>query len=136
MANFPVEKDLIANIKPILDRFYKVKPFIEQAGDVTITKEVAQKSKPFRKCIECGCCIAGTLFEGKKENTLDPMDLVKIARYVTDPRDTIDRSEIIKKSGVEEYSEKEAIELSKICPRNIPIDEAVRILKAETAKSK
>lgn len=134
LANFPVEKDLIVNLKPILDRYEKVKPFIEKIHKVTISRAVSNKSKPFRKCIECGCCIAGSETVSKHSESLDPMDLVKIARYLTDPRDATDRTDIIKKSGVEKYDAQEGKKLTDICPRGVPIAGAIEIVKQQLKK--
>ena len=93
---------------------------------------MANKSKDFRKCVECGCCIAAS--ETVKKNpfdTLDPMALVKLARFVTDPRDSLDRKTIARTEKVEKYSKDEGKRLSKICPRDVPIDEAIKILKSK-----
>lgn len=130
LANFPVERDLIVNVKPILDRYMKIKPYLDQYKEAVITKTKANESKPFRKCIECGCCIAGSgTVREYGEEVLDPMQLVKIARYVTDPRDGLNRKVMAEKGGVEKYSLKEGKVLADICPRGVPIDKAVAILK-------
>ena len=57
------------------------------------------------------------------------MSLVKIARYVTDPRDGLKRKTAIIKSQVKGYTEKLGEALSKVCPRGITIDEAVKLVK-------
>ena len=129
LANFPIEKDLIVNIKPVLDKYLTVRPFLEKIQNVRLNKAEANKSKPFRKCIECGCCIAGSKTLPKEKDILDPMSLVKIARYVTDPRDGINRKRIARDGGVGKYSSSEAMLLTEICPRGVPIDQAIQILK-------
>ncbi len=130
LANFPIEKDLIVNIEPILDRYAKVKPYIDKIRKVTLSKDVANQSKPFRKCIECGCCIAGSkTIAGESKHAMDPMDLVKIARYLTDPRDGTNRQSIIQESGVEHYNDEEGKILASLCPRGVPIDEAIALIK-------
>lgn len=132
LAHFPVEKDLIVDLAPILQKFVSIKPYIDKIQKVTVTKEEANKSKPFCKCIECGCCIAASdRVEEQGEDLLDPMSLVKIARFVTDPRDGSDRRQRAKDGGIDKYSQKEAQELARICPRGIPIDEAIRLLQGE-----
>lgn len=129
LANFPVEKDLIVNLSPILARFQKVRPYLDKIHDVMLSKTEANKSKPFRKCIECGCCIAGSPTVAKNKDVhLDPMELVKIARYVTDPRDGVNRLAMAKKGGVGSYSPSEGKKLTSICPRGVPIDRAIELL--------
>lgn len=130
LSNFPVEKDLIVNLVPILKRLKKIKPYLERIKKVRITKSKANESKPFRKCIECGCCIAchSTKKNGEKQ-ILDPMALVKLARYSTDPRDGLDRKSIAKKAGAGKYTIEEGRKLASVCPREIPINEAILLLK-------
>lgn len=130
LANFPVEKDLIVDLGPILKRYLKIKPYLDKIHKVIITKKKSNESKAFRKCIECGCCIAGSPELTKKSfSDLDPMSLVKIARYVTDPRDGLDRKAMAKKAGIDKYSDELGKKLTLICPRGIPIDEAIKLLK-------
>lgn len=129
LHNFPVEKDLIVDLKPILIKFKKIKPFLDRMKEVKINKNEANKSKPFRKCIECGCCIAGSDTFAKNRDILSPMDLVKIARFVSDPRDGIDRKTIAIKAGALKYSKEELLRLTNMCPRQIPIFKAGELLK-------
>lgn len=130
LANFPIEKDLIVNLEPVLDRYLKIKPFLSKIHNVRVTRAKANESKPFRKCIECGCCIAGAPEIMEKGDHLDPMSLVKIARFVTDPRDGLKRKTVSVKSKVKGYTVELGERLSKICPRGIPIDKAIYIVKA------
>ncbi len=131
LANFPIEKDLIVDLTPILKKYLKVKPYLEKVHEVRISKSDADKSKPFRKCIECGCCIAGSKTLPGEKDVLDPMSLVKIARYVTDPRDGIDRRTIAIENGVNKYSAEEARKLTGFCPRGVPIEKAIELLKKQ-----
>lgn len=130
LANFPVEKDLIVNLKQVLEKYKRVRPYLEKIRDIKVTKSEANKSKPFRRCIECGCCIAGSATISRDPYaTLDPMALVKVARYVTDPRDGLDRKTIAKQEGIGKYTVFEGKRLAKICPRGVPIDQAIQLLK-------
>ena len=107
-----------------------IKPYLEKINEVRISKTTANQSKPFRKCIECGCCIAGAPeITQSEKGCMDPMSLVKIARYVTDPRDGLDRKAMAKKNGIDKYSDALGKKLTLVCPRGIPIDEAIALLK-------
>ena len=130
LANFPVERDLIVDLRLVLEKYRRIRPYLEQTKTVVVGKSEAEKSKPFRKCIECGCCIAGSKTVKKHpHDTLDPMALVKLARFLSDPRDSMDRKKIAAWEGVDKYSQAELKQLSKICPRDIPIDTALKLLK-------
>lgn len=130
LANFPVEKDLIINLEPVLKRYERIKPYLDKVHKAIITKKKSNESKAFRKCIECGCCIAGVPeITQSAKGCMDPMSLVKIARYVTDPRDGLDRKEMAKENGIDKYSVDLGKKLTLVCPRGIPIDEAIALLK-------
>lgn len=132
LANFPVEKDLIVDLTGILSRYNRIKPYMDKFHEVLLDKKMADASKPFRKCIECGCCIAGSpTIKKEGSDALDPMSLVKIARYLTDPRDRGKRTPLAFTHGVTSYTEREVKKLSSLCPRGIPIDTALEIVKRD-----
>ena len=110
--------------------YERIKPYLDKIHKVIITKKKSNESKAFRKCIECGNCIAGVPeLEKTLKGCMDPMSLVKIARYLTDPRDGLDRKAMAKKGGIDKYSNELGKKLSLVCPRGIPIDEAIALLK-------
>lgn len=130
LANFPVEKDLIVDLESTLKRYEEIKPYLDKIHKVIISKSTANKSKPFRKCIECGCCIAGALkLTTTAKGCFDPMSLVKIARYVTDPRDGVDRKAIVQEKDLRLYTPELLKKLSSLCPRGIPFKEALDLIK-------
>src|SRR5579859_4792127 len=135
LANFPIERDLIVDLSLVLEKLKRVRPFLHKQGEEVVTKDAAELSKPFRKCIECGCCTAASqLMKRHKYGIIDPMALVKLARFLTDPRDKLDRRAIAKVEGIDTYSVEDAKKMTAVCPRGVPIDKAVEIL--QNAKSK
>lgn len=132
LANFKTENDLIADLAATLKRYKKVKPYLSNIKNVVVPLKEANTSKPFRKCIECGCCIAASKTFAQHPSIVDPMGAVKLARFLTDPRDGLDRKAIAKKAGgVEKYNDTEAKKLADVCPRRIPIDTAIKLLKSK-----
>lgn len=129
LANFPVERDLIANLAPTLRKFAQIKPYLQKTQEIIVTKAAADASKPFRKCIECGCCIGASIALGKNPTIIDPMAAVKLARFATDPRDTLNRRKLAQENGIRHYTRTEAKKLATICPRRVPIDKAMKLLK-------
>ncbi len=123
LSRFPVKKDTVVDLEPFLKTYMSIKPFMMNYKNTKITKKKSEESKAFRKCIECGCCVAAQSSNGK----LDPMSIVKIARYLTDPREEFDRKKIISGKAVN-YSQQEAKKITSICPRGIPIDKAIKLL--------
>ncbi|MDO8609610.1 MAG: 2Fe-2S iron-sulfur cluster-binding protein [bacterium] len=132
LSNFPIEKDLVVDLKPLLKKYLQIKPYLDKIKKVVITKNESNKSKAFRKCIECGCCVSAvTTINKNGKEVIDPMSLVKVARYYTDPRDGLNRLKIAKSKGIEKYSIEQGKQISKVCPRGIPIDKAIEILSYE-----
>ncbi|MBI5614499.1 succinate dehydrogenase/fumarate reductase iron-sulfur subunit [Candidatus Gottesmanbacteria bacterium] len=131
LENFPVEKDLIVDLSGVLKRCQKIKPYMEKYHDVLLSKSKANESKGFRRCIECGCCIAGSPTVKKNgDAVVSPMELVKIARYVSDPRDRgIKRKEHAVHSGALKYSLRELQSLSDICPRGVSLKKAIEVIR-------
>lgn len=131
LDNFPVEKDLIVDLSGVLKRYKKIKPFMEKYHDVLLSKSKANESKGFRRCIECGCCIAGSPTVRKKgDAVVSPMELVKIARYIADPRDKgINRKKLALEKGALSYSFKELQALSEICPRGVSLEKAQETIR-------
>ncbi len=131
LENFPIEKDLIVDLSGVLKRYKKIKPFMEKYHAVLLSKSKANESKGFRRCIECGCCIAGSPTVKKSGDTIvSPMELVKIARYISDPRDKGEdrRGKAIAK-GALTYSRDELQSLSDICPRGVSLEKAQEIIR-------
>jgi len=131
LENFPVEKDLIVDLSGVLKRYEKIKPFMEKYHDVLLSKSKANESKGFRRCIECGCCIAGSpTVKNHSASTINPMELVKIARYISDPRDRgTGRKEQAMKNGALAYSLHELQSLTDICPRGVSLEKTIEVIQ-------
>lgn len=129
LKNFPVEKDLVVDLTFVLEKLKRVRPYLHKGKGRIKSKEQAEKSKEFRKCIECGCCISASETIAKNHIILDPMAMVKLARFVTDPRDDLNRKKIAQDEGVSYYSKREIKRIAKACPQEIDITRALEILK-------
>lgn len=129
LKNFSVEKDLIVDLTPVLEKLKRIRPYLQKGKKEIKTKAQAEASKDFRKCIECGCCIAFSQVVERYPQILDPMALVKLARFKTDPRDDLPREKIAQAEGIKNYSHQEAKRLKKSCPLQINIEKAIRVLK-------
>lgn len=129
LKNFAVEKDLIVELTPVLEKLKRIRPYLQKGKGKIKTKKQAETSKDFRKCIECGCCIAFSETIKKYPQVIDPMAMVKLARFKTDPRDDLPRKKIAQAEGIKNYSHQEAKRLKKSCPLQINIEKAIRVLK-------
>lgn len=94
LANFPIERDLIADISDFVEKLEQIKPYIirESKGDITDgvhlqTPEQLARYKQFSMCINCGLCYAACPQYGLNNKFMGPAVLSLIQRYNKDSRD-------------------------------------------------
>lgn len=133
LRGFPVVKDLIVDVSPAVIRLAQAKPYLipAVAEPPRITKMEADRSKQFRRCIECFACIAASnSHNGHEHGALDTLGIVKLARFATDPRDGEDRPSLARAEGIGFYTREELREVSTVCPKHIDIVAAYEVLTA------
>jgi succinate dehydrogenase/fumarate reductase iron-sulfur protein len=130
LAGFPIIRDLIVDVTPSLARLQRLKPYlISGQQPVVVTKQDAERSKSFRSCIECFACVAAVAsFRDVREAPLDPLGIVKLARFASDPRDTENRGELAHGEGIESFTPNELKKASDVCPKHINIVAASKCL--------
>ncbi|HLY26318.1 MAG TPA: 2Fe-2S iron-sulfur cluster-binding protein [Aggregatilineales bacterium] len=136
IPGFPVEKDLLVDYTPRLEKLLDVKPYLIEGGQPIATKAEADASKLLRSCIECMACVAVCPVSLKTANA-DALAMVKLARFALDPRDGEDRREMAEEAGLDVYTKTcpSCRACATICPRQIDVYEhAVKVL-AETQTS-
>lgn len=131
LRQFPVIKDLVVDFSIALECFKRLRPYLDRNGHELLTKAEADESKRFRSCIECWLCVAACPVVEKCQDCLDPIGVVKLARFALDPRDSLDRKKIAQAEGIAHYECEEWCDCSAICPQEIDIQRAVRILRGE-----
>ncbi len=93
LANFPIEKDLIVDMTPFIERLEAIKPYIlgndrtPDQGPNTQTPEQMAKYKQFAGCINCGLCYAACPQFGLNPEFIGPAALTLAHRYNLDSRD-------------------------------------------------
>lgn len=94
LANFPIERDLIADISDFVQKLEKIKPYIirENQGEVKDgeylqTPEQLARFKQYSMCINCGLCYAACPQYGLNNKFMGPAALALIQRYNKDSRD-------------------------------------------------
>lgn len=133
LRGFPVEKDLVVDTSPALERLSHVKPYlISDLGQVPrVTKQEADRSKSFRQCIECFACIAAVTppEEQAYDAQLDPLGIVKLARFDSDPRDIEDRRRVARDLGIRTQGIDAMRKATAVCPKHINIIAAYKRLR-------
>lgn len=93
LANFPIEKDLIVDMTPFIERLEAIKPYIlgndrkPEDGPNNQTPEQLAKYKQFAGCINCGLCYAACPQFGLNPEFIGPAALTLAHRYNLDSRD-------------------------------------------------
>lgn len=97
MTTFPVEKDLVPDVSWNYKVNEEIEPFTpNEESDFTYYQEDVERSREFRKCIECFLCqdVCHVLREhDKKEEYAGPRYLVRSAALHFHPEDTADRTD-------------------------------------------
>lgn len=94
LDNFPVERDLVADISGFIHHLESVKPYLirEQAkpldeGEHCQTPLEMARFHAFSQCINCGLCYAACPQFGRNPDFLGPAALTLAQRYNLDSRD-------------------------------------------------
>lgn len=137
LPGFPVERDLIADIDPMLDQIRKLKPYLEADGVLATTREgkvdvfeylqhpdELAKYEQLSNCIACGVCEGSCPVFAGGDAFIGPAALIWASRFVNDSRDTItmDRLDAIDTAdGVAACQSVRAC--TRRCPRGIDVGE-------------
>jgi fumarate reductase iron-sulfur subunit len=93
LANFAIEKDLIVDMTPFIERLEAIKPYIignnrtPEDGPNNQTPEQMAKYKQFAGCINCGLCYSACPQFGLNPEFIGPAALTLAHRYNLDSRD-------------------------------------------------
>ena len=137
LPGFPVQRDLIADIDPMLDQIRKLKPYLQADGVLATTSEgkvdvfeYLQRPEQLAKyellsnCIACGVCEGACPVYAGGDAFIGPAALISTSRFVNDSRDTTtdERLDAIDTAdGVAACQSVRAC--SRHCPRGIDVGE-------------
>ncbi len=99
LENFPIERDLVADLNGFIEKLETIKPYIirENEKDLDTSEPITEaftqtpaqlsKYKQFSQCINCGLCYAACPQFGRNPEFLGPAALALAFRYNSDNRD-------------------------------------------------
>ncbi len=136
LKSFPVIKDLVADVSWNYEVNESIEPFQpedDEKDEFTFYQEDVERSREFRKCIECFLCqdVCHVIREHDQKDTFGgPRYFVRTAGLHYHPKDEADRTEWLKEGqgGVELCNITRCC--TEVCPENIVItDNAIIPLK-------
>ncbi len=94
LPGLPVIRDLIVDMKPFMQQYEKVKPYLQNnecppPKERLQTPEERAKLDGLYECILCGCCTSACpSYWWNPEKFIGPAGLLTAARFISDSRDT------------------------------------------------
>jgi succinate dehydrogenase / fumarate reductase iron-sulfur subunit len=137
MRAFPIIKDLVTDVSWNYEVKKKIPPFTPAKNtDWKMYQEDIDRIQEFRKCIECFLCqnVCHILRDHNKKNAFfGPRFMIRIAELEMHPKDTLDRSEFLRKEAGVGYCNITKC-CTEVCPEHIHItDNAIIPLKERVA---
>ena len=101
LPGFPVQRDLIADIDPMLEQIKKLKPFLQADGVLATTKggkvdvfeylqhpDELARYEQLSNCIACGVCEGSCPVFAGGDAFIGPAALISASRFINDSRDS------------------------------------------------
>nr|WP_204316628.1 2Fe-2S iron-sulfur cluster-binding protein [Bifidobacterium ramosum] len=137
LPGFPVQRDLIADIDPMLDQIRKLKPYLQADGVLATTHdgkvdvfEYLQRPEQLAKyemlsnCIACGVCEGSCPVFAGGDAFIGPAALIAASRFVNDSRDTATAARLDAIDTADGVAACQSVRAcSRQCPRGIDVGE-------------
>lgn len=113
----------------------QVEPFDPDADEARMSDEEAQAVYELDRCIECGCCLAACGVAQMREDYVGAAGLLRIARFVTDPRDNRDNPELFELIGDDQgvFGCIGLMGCDDLCPKDLPLATQIAYLRRRLA---
>ena len=137
LDHFEVVRDLVVDRTRYQSRCLTMKLFLHRGTTPPFPEPLTHKqmlgSYKLMDCIECGVCTSACPAYTDVDGPFPgPWALVQAAKFARDPRDELDRSDVIESSGVDNCMS--CYRCEQVCPLSIPIvSEAIEPLRRMAA---
>lgn len=111
------------------------KPFNPHAVEEGMDNATAIDIYDLERCIECGCCIAGCATANIRDDFIGAAGLLRISRFMIDPRDDRDAARFFDVVGTDEgiFGCMGLMACEDICPKKIPLQRQLAALRRALA---
>lgn len=94
LPNLPIIKDLIVDMEPFWTAYRSIEPWLHtnecDEEKLLVTKKDMERFEQYANCVLCACCHGSCPVVARDEKYLGPAALVKLHRFLQDPRDRRD----------------------------------------------
>ncbi|MBI5278726.1 MAG: succinate dehydrogenase/fumarate reductase iron-sulfur subunit [Burkholderiales bacterium] len=142
LAHLPIEKDLVVDVQPFIEKLESIKPYIIpkeprtlEQGEYLQTPHQLEQIEQFSSCINCMLCYAACPQFGIDPGFIGPGAMALMHRYNADSRDggQAERMEVMNAAeGV--WSCTAVGYCSEVCPKGVDPANAVNQNKVNSAK--
>ncbi len=129
LTNFPIVRDLVVDVSGYERGIVNLSPFVQRSDHPRFPERIShddmELAHNLSSCIECNVCTAEVPIHSLSPEGVSwdgyagPAALVKLARFVLDPRDETDRTELALRAGLREFPL--YTNLQNLCPQGIDI---------------
>lgn len=139
LPGFPVQRDLIADIDPMLEQIKRLKPYLQADGKLATTRdgkidvfEYLQRPEQLAayetlsNCIACGVCEGSCPVFAGGEAFIGPAALITASRFINDSRDTAADARMDAIDTADGIAACQSVRAcSRHCPRGIDVGEEI-----------
>ena len=139
LPGFPVQRDLIADIDPMLEQIKRLKPYLQASGKLATTKdgnvdvfeylqqpEQLATYEALSNCIACGVCEGSCPVFAGGEAFIGPAALITASRFINDSRDTAADARMDAIDTADGIAACQSVRAcSRQCPRGIDVGEEI-----------
>ena len=139
LPGFPVQRDLIADIDPMLEQIKRLKPYLQASGKLATTKdgnvdvfeylqqpEQLATYETLSNCIACGVCEGSCPVFAGGEAFIGPAALITASRFINDSRDTAADARMDEFDTADGIAACQSVRAcSRQCPRGIDVGEEI-----------
>jgi len=111
------------------------RPFNPHEAEERMDNAKAQEIYELERCIECGCCIAGCATVNIREDFIGAAGLLRIARFMIDPRDEREAGRYFEVVGTDEgiFGCMGLMACEDLCPKGIPLQTQLAFVRRTLA---
>jgi succinate dehydrogenase / fumarate reductase iron-sulfur subunit len=142
LSKFKTVRDLVVDRQPMFNALATVKAWVPIDGTYDLgpgpkmSAQEAERQYAFARCMTCGCCMEACPQYNSSSNYIGPAPLGQANLFNNHPTGAMNKDErlhaVMGEGGVADCGK--ALNCAKVCPKEIPLTEAIAELGRETNK--